>query len=63
MAVQSGLFKLLLPLPNVSDTSIAKRIAEDDRGKDDNAVLFLLHPRQPISMISVCLLLGAFVSP
>ena len=55
MSLQSGLFKLLLPLPNVSQTSLAKRLAPGGESKEDNAVLFLLHPRQPLSMIAVSL--------
>lgn len=67
MAVQSGLFKLLLPLPDVPASSLAKRLApaSSNSSKDgqvegkaqkedeDNAVLFLLHPKQPLSMIAV----------
>lgn len=60
MAVQSGLFKLLLPLPDVPVSSLAKRLApssvQNDDGsinrENDNGVLFLLHPKQPISMIA-----------
>ncbi|KAK9898716.1 hypothetical protein P389DRAFT_37697 [Cystobasidium minutum MCA 4210] len=64
MAVQSGLFKLLLPLPNVPHSSLAKRLApklesngktsdqEAAAGHDDSAVLFLLHPKQPLSIIA-----------
>lgn len=55
MSLQSGLFKLLLPLPNVAQTSLAKRLAPGGESKEDNAVLFLLHPRQPLSMIAVSL--------
>lgn len=50
MAVQSGLFKLLLPLPNVPEASLAKRMAPKE---EDSAVLFLLHPKQPLSLIAV----------
>ncbi|KAL7007976.1 hypothetical protein EMMF5_002625 [Cystobasidiomycetes sp. EMM_F5] len=57
MAVQSGLFKLLLPLPGIAGTSLAKRAVA---GKDD-AVMFLLHPRQPLSYIAS--LISAEVSP
>jgi hypothetical protein len=53
MAVQSGLFKLLLPLPKVSPSSLARRFSPV---KDESAVMFLLHPRQPLSMISVSVL-------
>lgn len=55
MAVQSGLFKLLLPLPNVPTSSLAKRLApaSTSDGEEDNGVLFLLHPKQPLSMIAV----------
>lgn len=66
MAVQSGLFKLLLPLPNVPQSSLARRLAppllknedgqsgdRDGEGENDSAVLFLLHPKQPLSIIAV----------
>lgn len=64
MAVQSGLFKLLLPLPDVPASSLAKRLApsqsQNENGvkeNDDSAVLFLLHPKQPLSIIAVSVLL------
>lgn len=50
MAVQSGLFKLLLPLPRVRNDSLAKKMTKDPK---DNSILFMLHPRQPLSVISV----------
>ena len=58
MAVQSGLFKLLLPLPDVPSSSLAKRLApkigsNGNEEEGDSAVLFLLHPKQPLSIIAV----------
>ena len=57
MAIQSGLFKLLLPLPRISRTSLAKRTTTDT----DNSVMFLLHPKQPLSYIAS--LISREVSP
>lgn len=50
MAVQSGLFKLLIPLPRLSESSMAKKMTPNPA---DNTVMFLLHPRQPLSVIAV----------
>lgn len=70
MAVQSGLFKLLLPLPNVPQSSLARRMApkkseqyggssEDASDDSSSAVLFLLHPKQPLSIIAVSVFFSA----
>ena len=56
-ATQSGLFKLALPLKPQSPSSVHghERLdpssGKETKEEDENATLFLLHPRQPLSFI------------